>query len=594
MLLPVVLCLLFLLVPFAGILVGADWASFPTLLASDAARDALRLSAETTCASTLVSMLLGVPLAYWLAAGATASPLRQGFTKVIRTLVSLPIVLPPVVAGLALLLVFGRRGLLGSHLSAWGIEIGFTTTAVVIAQVFVAMPYLVVSLEGALRTRGFDLEETAYQLGASRSRILWTITLPLTAPAITSGTAMTFSRALGEFGATLTFAGSLQGTTRTLPLEIYLERESDTQTALSLAIVLIAVACAVVGGAIFLTGRWQARLFPAHVAPDTEAGPTLPGPGPELRHRASAPGIDVDARVEDRGFDVHTSFGGGAVTALVGPNGSGKSTLIGLVSGSVRASSGGVTLTGASRGAHIVVLSQRALLFPHMSVLDNVSFGPRATGTGAEDARARAREELAALGIAHLATRKAPQLSGGQAQRVAIARAMATDPEVLLLDEPMAALDASVAVRLRSELSRRLSVSATTVLMATHDPADVAALARDVCVLHHGHVTAQGPWHEVLGACDDDFILALTGRHALDTKDGRHVVGPLDLRLARAGESGVEVVVEGTTWESWGQALVGRTRTGELVPFPVPAGPRPAPHAGDVVVLALADEARAS
>jgi ABC-type sugar transport systems, ATPase components len=155
-----------------------------------------------------------------------------------------------------------------------------------------------------------------------------------------------------------------------------------------------------------------------------------------------------------------------------------------------------------------------------MSVLDNVCFGLRVTGTGAQEAAARARQELSALGIAHLASRKAPQLSGGQAQRVAIARAMATDPEVLLLDEPMAALDSAVAVRLRSELSRRLSVSATTVLIATHDPADVAALARDVCVLEHGHVTVKGPWHEVFREGADRFVLGLTGRHALESGGG--------------------------------------------------------------------------
>lgn len=592
MLLPVVLCLLFLLVPFLGILIGADWVNFPTLLASDQARDALRLSAVTTCASTLVSMFLGVPLAYWLAVGATGSPLRQGLTKVIRTLVALPIVLPPVVAGLALLLVFGRRGLLGSHLSAWGIEIGFTTTAVVIAQVFVAMPYLVVSLEGALRARGFALEETARQLGASRTRVLRSITLPLAAPAITSGTAMTFSRALGEFGATLTFAGSLQGTTRTLPLEIYLERETNTESALSLAIVLIVVACVVVGSAIFLTGRWQARLFPTHVAPDSEEVAPLPGPGPELAHRAPAPGIEVDARVAQRGFAVRTTFRSGGVTALVGPNGSGKSTLIGLVSGTVACSEGGVALTGARPGARTVVLSQHALLFPHMSVLDNVCFGLRARGLDAPASEVRARRELGALGVAHLASRKAAQLSGGQAQRVAIARAMATDPEVLLLDEPMAALDSAVAVRLRSELSRRLSVSATTVLLATHDPADVAALARDVCVLDHGHLAVQGPWQEVFASSTAPFVLALTGRHALEVGGRRTVVSPLDLRVARGGESGVRVVVEGTTWETWGPALVGRTGSGDLLTFPIPAIGEDTPCAGEEVVLALTGSLR--
>jgi molybdate transport system permease protein len=155
-------------------------------------------------------------------------------------------VLPPVVAGLALLTTLGRRGLVGQHLSALGIEIGFTTTAVVIAQTFVALPFLVVSLEGALRSSGQDYERAATYLGASPTRTLLTVTLPMAAPALASGTALSFARALGEFGATLTFAGSLQGTTRTLPLEIYLLRESDSDLALALSVVLLAVAGVVV------------------------------------------------------------------------------------------------------------------------------------------------------------------------------------------------------------------------------------------------------------------------------------------------------------------------------------------------------------
>ena len=162
--------------------------------------------------------------------------------------------LPPVVAGLALLTTLGRRGLLGQHLAALGIEIGFTTVAVVIAQVFVSLPFLVVSLEGALRTSGLDYERAASYLGASPTRTLLTVTLPMAAPALASGTALSFARALGEFGATLTFAGSLQGVTRTLPLEIYLLRESDSDLALALAVVLLAVA----GIVVWLATRLQA------------------------------------------------------------------------------------------------------------------------------------------------------------------------------------------------------------------------------------------------------------------------------------------------------------------------------------------------
>lgn len=222
--------------PLAGMAVRVPWARVPELLTSEAARDAAWLSLRTCALSTVLCVLLGTPLAVLLSR--SGGPLAA----VARTVTALPMVLPPVVAGLALLITFGRTGVVGRHLSVLGVEIGFTTAAVVIAQTFVAMPFLVVALEGALRSVDARLERTAASLGASPSRVLATVTLPLVLPALAAGATMSFARALGEFGATLTFAGSLQGTTRTLPLEIYLSRETDTETALALAILLIAVA----------------------------------------------------------------------------------------------------------------------------------------------------------------------------------------------------------------------------------------------------------------------------------------------------------------------------------------------------------------
>lgn len=231
-----VLALLLAALPLAGLAVRIPWGDVPELLASDAARDAVWLSLRTCAISTALCVLLGTPLAVVLSRG------RGPLTAVARTVTALPMVLPPVVAGLALLITLGRTGVVGQHLSVLGIEIGFTTAAVVVAQTFVAMPFLVIALEGALRSVDARLERTAASLGASPTRVLRTVTLPLVLPALAAGASMSFARALGEFGATLTFAGSLQGTTRTLPLEIYLSRETDTETALALALLLIAVA----------------------------------------------------------------------------------------------------------------------------------------------------------------------------------------------------------------------------------------------------------------------------------------------------------------------------------------------------------------
>lgn len=229
-----------LLVPILGLLSRAPWARMGELLASEPARDALLLSLGTCLASTLVVLLLGVPMALVLARS------TGRWVPAARALVAVPMVLPPVVAGLALVTTLGRRGLLGAPLAVAGIEIGFTTAAVVVAQTFVALPFLVISLEGALRSAGTDHDRAAARLGAPPTTVFWRVTVPLAAPAIASGTALAFARALGEFGATLTFAGSLQGVTRTLPLEIYLLREADTELSLALAVVLLAVAAVVV------------------------------------------------------------------------------------------------------------------------------------------------------------------------------------------------------------------------------------------------------------------------------------------------------------------------------------------------------------
>ena len=239
--LPALLGAAFVLLPLVAVVAKVDWPHFFELITSEDARAALWLSLRTCVASTLACIVIGVPMAMVLA----RSEFR--FLGVLRSLVLLPLVLPPVVGGLALLYTFGRRGLLGESLDALGIQIAFSTIAVVMAQTFVALPFLVVSLEGALRTAGDRYEVAAASLGASPTTVFRRITLPLVMPGLISGSVLAFARALGEFGATITFAGSLQGRTRTLPLEIYLQRETDADAAVALALVLLVVAVMVIG-----------------------------------------------------------------------------------------------------------------------------------------------------------------------------------------------------------------------------------------------------------------------------------------------------------------------------------------------------------
>ncbi|MBB1586215.1 MAG: molybdate ABC transporter permease subunit [Propionibacterium sp.] len=230
MVLPAALGMLLVALPLAGLLSKVPWPGLWELLTSQSSLAALQLSILTASVSTVFCIVLGVPMALVLA--------RHGL-RWLRPLVLLPLVLPPVVGGLALLFTFGRMGLIGQYLEAAGIRIAFSTVAVILAQPFVSLPFLVMGLEGALRTAGDRYERVAATLGASPTRTLFTVTLPLVFPGLLSGAVLSFARALGEFGATLTFAGSLQGRTRTLPLEIYLQREADPDAAIALSLLLV-------------------------------------------------------------------------------------------------------------------------------------------------------------------------------------------------------------------------------------------------------------------------------------------------------------------------------------------------------------------
>ena len=237
---PAVVGGLFILLPLVSMLSRVDWPHFLSLVTSDSSLAALTLSLRTSLLSTIACVLVGVPMALVLA--------RTSFRgqALFRSLVLLPLVLPPVVGGIALLYTFGRRGLLGHTLDVLGLQIAFSTTAVVMAQTFVALPFLVISLDGALRTGGQRFEEVAATLGARPTTVFLRVTLPLVVPGLASGAVLAFARALGEFGATITFAGSLQGVTRTLPLEIYLQRETDPAAAVALSLLLVAVSTVVI------------------------------------------------------------------------------------------------------------------------------------------------------------------------------------------------------------------------------------------------------------------------------------------------------------------------------------------------------------
>ncbi len=234
--------------PLASILIRAPWRSVEDLFTSGPVRSALWLSMSTSIVATLISVVLGVPLAWLLA--------RSGIPgrSVLRAVCTLSMVLPPVVAGVALFLALGRRGLVGRLLDEWfGVTLPFSAPAVVLAQVFVAMPFLVLTVDAALEQLDVRYEDAARTLGGSEWYVFHRVTLPAIRPALATGAVLTWARALGEFGATITFAGSLPGVTRTMPLEAYLALESDPDRAVLLSLVLVTISFAVLYA---LRGRW--------------------------------------------------------------------------------------------------------------------------------------------------------------------------------------------------------------------------------------------------------------------------------------------------------------------------------------------------
>jgi molybdate transport system permease protein len=236
LMIPATIAAVFLILPLLGLLIRAPWSGLPRLVTDPLVGEALKLSLLSAVLATGLSLLFGVPLAWVLA--------RADFPgrTLLRALVTVPLVLPPVVGGVALLLAFGRRGVVGKYLDSWfGYTIPFTTTAVVLAETFVAMPFLVLTVEGALRAADRRYEEASATLGASRWTTFRRITLPMIGPSVLAGSVLCWARALGEFGATITFAGNYPGTTQTMPLAVYLALETDPEAAIALSLVLLAV-----------------------------------------------------------------------------------------------------------------------------------------------------------------------------------------------------------------------------------------------------------------------------------------------------------------------------------------------------------------
>ncbi|WP_405828552.1 ABC transporter permease [Streptomyces sp. NBC_00105] len=525
---PALLAVAFLLMPLVGILVRTQWSELGTHLGSPGVVEALKLSLLVSLWALGLSLLLGVPLAWLLA--------RVPFKgkALVRSLVLLPMVLPPTVGGVALLLGFGRRGLLGPWLEdSFGITLPFHTSGAVVAATFVAMPFLVISLEGALGGLKQSYEETAASLGASPVRVFFTVTLPMVAPGLIAGAALTWARALGEFGATITFAGNLPGTTQTLPLQVYLLLQDRPEAATSVSLLLLAIAMGVL---IALRGRWTGTPVAAREA--AAAAPPVPDEAPAAAPdtvRDTGSGSESAAPPESAPHEaghwpLHATVTGfnqltlaaepGTTIAVVGENGAGKTTLLRALLGLTPRAHAELRLGDADVTAlpphkrQVAWVPQDGALFPHLSALANTAYGLRARGVARADARREAQAWLDRLGVGHLAQRKPAQLSGGQAQRVALARALAARPRLLLLDEPLAALDQTTRARVRHTLRTHLAGFGGVCLIVTHDPVEAVSLADRVLVLADGRTLQDAPPAEVSRHPRSPWVARMLGRNA--------------------------------------------------------------------------------
>ncbi|MFJ3974385.1 ABC transporter permease [Streptomyces sp. NPDC090021] len=551
--LPALLAVAFLLMPLIGILVRTPWGDLGEHLGSPGVVEALRLSLLVSLWALGLSLLLGVPLAWLLA--------RVEFKgkALVRSLVLLPMVLPPTVGGVALLLGFGRRGLLGPWLEeSFGITLPFHTSGAVVAATFVAMPFLVISLEGALGGLRQSYEETAASLGASPVRVFFTVTLPMVAPGLIAGAALTWARALGEFGATITFAGNLPGTTQTLPLQVYLLLQDQPEAATSVSLLLLATAMAVL---IALRGRWTGtpidRGAVAVPRPTPEEAPAPAGiPAPAAPRQGPETQKETDA--ETGHWPLHATVTGftrltlraepGTTIAVVGENGAGKTTLLRALLGLTPRAHAELRLGDADvtslppHKRQVAWVPQDGALFPHLSALANTAYGLRARRVPRAGARREAQAWLDRLGVGHLAHRKPSQLSGGQAQRVALARALAARPRLLLLDEPLAALDQTTRAHVRHTLRTHLAGFGGVCLIVTHDPVEAVSLADRVLVLADGLALQDAPPAEVSRHPRSPWVARMLGRNAwpgIASADG--------LTLAAGGRLVVaETLPEGT------------------------------------------------
>jgi molybdate ABC transporter permease protein len=476
----------------------------------------LWISLATTCVATAATFVLGL-LAARMMYGS-----RGSLRAWIDGILTLPLVLPPTVIGFLLLLMLGRRSWIGQALEQIGITIVFSWPATVIAATVVAFPLMYRTTLGAFDQVNHSLLDAARTLGASESKVFRKVLLPMATPGILAGTVLAFARALGEFGATLMLAGNIPGHTQTMPLAIFFaSADEDMRTAAVWVALIIVLSLAIIRLLNWQhSPRKRARKSPVPTLPPASITPVVRSNQGKEKAVGATLAIDVEKELEAFPLDVKFCTGQGAV-GLLGASGAGKSMTLRMIAGIVAPDRGRIALNDrvlydSTKGLNIPAARRKIgfvfqdyALFPRMTVAENVGFGLSALPK--KEREKRVQRQLEQMNITELADRYPEEISGGQRQRVAIARSMAIDPDVLLFDEPFAALDPHLRRKMEEQLRETLADYNRPVVFVSHDMEEAFRFCSDLLVVDNGQIVASGPKHQLFERPRTVVAAQLTG-----------------------------------------------------------------------------------
>lgn len=486
----------------------ANAAAFPLDLSP------LWISLKVSMLATVFTFFVGLAVAYWMLG------YRGKGRSLLEGLFIAPLILPPTVVGFLLLLFFGKHGPAGKLLLAFDFSVVFTWYGAAITAMVVSFPLMYRTTLGAFEQIDGNLLAVARTLGASEWTVFRRVMLPLALPGVIAGAVLAFARALGEFGATLMLAGNIPGQTQTIPMAIYFAVEAGAMNeAWFWAVVIMLISLSSISGVNFWQEQQKKRrirfgssktpaiakkaIAPVAIAPVTIAPSKQSGSSPNR-----VPGLIVNVQKQLASFDLDLAFSVTEATlGILGGSGAGKSMLLRCLAGMERPTNGQIVLNGRilfdenginvpSRDRRIGFLVQNYALFPHMTVAKNIAFGlPKALSVS--ETRQRVADQLAAVQLQGYGDRYPSQLSGGQQQRVALARALASEPELLLLDEPFSALDTHLRSQIEQEMISRLRSFDGVSLLVTHNLEEAYRVCQDLLVLEQGHALAYGSKYDI-------------------------------------------------------------------------------------------------